>query len=159
EVVGACDPSAERLRSVCREWRIPCGAPSLAELLRECRPEVVHVLVPPAYHAAVAEEALRAGTHLLLEKPLVLSSAECERLLAVAGEAGVRLGVNHNAVHHPLFRRLLGDLSARKLGRVEHVLSVNNMPLAQLESGEHDHWMFREPHNVLFEQGPHPLSQ
>src|SRR5262249_5238642 len=72
---------------------------------------------------------------------------------------GVRLAVNHNALYHPAFRRLLGDVAEGRLGDIEHVVSVNNLPLAQLESGEHDHWMFRDPTNVLFEQAPHPLSQ
>ena len=67
--------------------------------------------------------------------------------------------MNHNAVYHPAFQKLLADVKAGKLGRVEHVVSTNNLPLAQFDSGEHDHWMFREPTNVLFEQGPHPLSQ
>src|SRR5947209_13913937 len=58
EVVGACDPNAERLEAICREWQVPYGARSLGELVRICRPEVVHVLVPPPYHFSVAEEAL-----------------------------------------------------------------------------------------------------
>lgn len=36
---------------------------------------------------------------------------------------------------------------------------MNNLPLAQLTAGEHDHWMFRSLENILFEQGPHPMSQ
>jgi predicted dehydrogenase/nucleoside-diphosphate-sugar epimerase len=159
EVVGACDPNAARLDALCRQWGIPVAAPSLADLLRRCRPEVVHVLVPPPYHFDVAREALGAGMHTLVEKPMALRAAECAALIDLARARGVRLGVNHNAVHHPAFRRLLADLAGHKLGRVEHVVSVHNLPLAQLQSGEHDHWMFREPANILFEQAVHPLSQ
>ena len=56
--------------------------------------------------------------------------------------------MNHNAVFHPAFQKLLADVAADKLGRIEHVVSMNNLPLAQLDSGEHDHWMFRDPTNV-----------
>lgn len=159
EVVGACDPHGGRLADFCGANGIPHGAASLGDLLDRCRADVAHILVPPPFHYDVALKALRAGLHVLLEKPMVLSSAEGEDLLAVARERGLRLAVNHNAVYHPLFRRLLADVAARKLGRVEHVVSVNNLPLGQLEGGDHDHWMFREPRNVLFEQAPHPLSQ
>ena len=159
EVVGACDPHEGRLSDFCGEHDIPNAAASLGDLLDRCPVDVAHVLVPPPFHYDVALQALRAGLHVLLEKPMVLSGAEGEGLLAAARERGLRLAVNHNALHHPLFRRLLADLAARKLGKVEHVVSVNNLPLGQLESGDHDHWMFREPRNILFEQGPHPLSQ
>src|SRR5690349_10726874 len=93
EVVGACDPDAGRLDALCRRWGIPVGAPSLTELLRRCRPEVVHVLVPPPYHFAVAREALAAGLHVLIEKPMALRAAECAALAELADAKGVRLGV------------------------------------------------------------------
>jgi nucleoside-diphosphate-sugar epimerase/predicted dehydrogenase len=107
----------------------------------------------------VAEQCLKAGVHVFLEKPMALSTAECDRLIELARDNGLRLGVNHNALHHPLYRRLVRDLAEWKLGKVQHVLSVNSVMLSQLTAGLHDHWMFRTPENILFEQGPHPMSQ
>jgi predicted dehydrogenase/nucleoside-diphosphate-sugar epimerase len=159
EVVGVCDPDAARRDAFRREWQIASAATSLAELLRDCRPEAVHVLVPPPAHFEVAKQAIEAGLHVLVEKPMALRASECARLVDLARQNGVRLGVNHNAVFHPAFRRLLDDVGRRKLGRIEHVVSINNLPLAQLDSGDHDHWMFRAPENILFEQATHPLSQ
>src|SRR3712207_7296391 len=63
------------------------------------------------------------------------------------------------SMYHPLYRRLLRDVAGRRLGAVEHIVSFNNLPLPQLTGGDHDHWMFRRPENVLLELGPHPLSQ
>jgi predicted dehydrogenase/nucleoside-diphosphate-sugar epimerase len=158
-VTAACEPNAERREALRAQWQIPHVARSVEEMLRESKPDVVHILVPPALHFELAEQALRGGAHVLVEKPMVLSTADCDRLLGLASERGLRLGVNHNVVHHPMFQRLLRDVRAKKLGRVEHVVSVNNLPLGQLEGGQHDHWMFQAHENVLFEQGPHPLSQ
>jgi predicted dehydrogenase/nucleoside-diphosphate-sugar epimerase len=159
DVVGACDPSQDRLDALCNEWQIPNRAGSLVELLGVCKPRVVHILVPPAFHYEVTRQALELGLHVLVEKPMALESKQCEELIQLAERKNLHLGVNHNAVYHPAFQKLLADVQAGKLGRVEHVVSTNNLPLAQLDSGEHDHWMFREPTNVVFEQGPHPLSQ
>lgn len=159
DVVGACDPSRDRVRALCRDWHIPHQAASLPELLSQCRIQVVHVLVPPPFHFEVTRQALEAGLHVLVEKPMALAVSECEKLIELARARNVRLGVNHNAVYYPAFQRLMADVESGKLGRIEHVVSMNNLPLAQLESGEHDHWMFRDPTNVLFEQAPHPLSQ
>src|SRR5437016_1256817 len=95
EIVGACDPDAARLAALCRQWNIPHAAPTLPHLFEKCRPAVVHVLVPPAHHVAVAAEALQAGVHVLVEKPLALTSADAQRLAEMARERGLVLGVNH----------------------------------------------------------------
>jgi len=158
-VIAACDPNEQRLSALCAEWKIPYGASSLQEIVQQRKPDVVHILVPPACHADVVEQALESGVHVFVEKPMALRVGECERLIELARAKGLRLSVNHNAVYHPAFQRLLTEDTARKLGKIEHVVSINNLPLAQLTAGEHDHWMFRSPENVLFEQGPHPLSQ
>ena len=159
DVVGACDPDRSRLDEFCKQWQIPIAATSLGDLLERCRPDVVHVLVPPPFHFDVGRSALEAGLHVLLEKPMAVSSDECAALIELARARQLRVGVNHNAVFHPAFQRLITDASARKLGRLQHVVSTNNLPLAQLDSGEHTHWMFREPANILLEQAIHPLSQ
>src|SRR3954468_20230744 len=53
DVVGACDPSQDRLDALCQEWQIPNRASNLADLLGVCKPKVVHILVPPAFHYEV----------------------------------------------------------------------------------------------------------
>lgn len=159
EVVGVCEPNHQRLDACLRRWQIPAGATSLRALLKDVRPDAVHLLVPPPLHFEVAEQALEDGVNVLLEKPMALRAEECSRLLDLAKTNQLRLGVNHNAVYHPLYRRLTREISEKKLGVIQHVVSFNNLPLAQLEAGDHDHWMFRHPENVLFEQGPHPMSQ
>src|SRR6185369_11259473 len=67
--------------------------------------ERAHLLVPPDIHAAAALPLLRANKALLVEKPLATSVAQCDELIAAAGQE-VPLGVNQNFVHHPAFARL-----------------------------------------------------
>lgn len=159
QVVGVCDPDQRRLDAICTKWSIPHRASSPRELFELVHAQVAHILVPPPLHYQVTSEVLHEGIHALVEKPLALSDEECADLIQLAESKGLFLGVNHNAAYHPAFQRLLRDVAQGKLGRIEHVVSSNNLPLAQLESGQHDHWMFRSPENILFEQGPHPLSQ
>lgn len=117
-----------------------------------------HVLVPPPAHAEVAGPLLAAGIHVLLEKPLATSSAECAALLA-APRQGARLGVNQNFVHHPAFARLRRRIEAGTLGPPRFVACLYNVPLRQLQARQFGHWMFRAPGNILLEQAVHPLSQ
>ena len=78
---------------------------------------------------------------------------------ALAAERGLPFGVNHNHVHQPAFARLLERVAAGDIGRVQHVQVCWNVPLAQLDAEQYAHWMFRAPRNIVYEQGPHPLSQ
>jgi predicted dehydrogenase/nucleoside-diphosphate-sugar epimerase len=159
EVIGLCDPNSERAEALARKWNIGHVARNLAELIAARKPDVVHILVPPPLHFDVAREALTAGVHVFVEKPLALRSAEGKELIGLARRHGLTLGVNHNWLHNPLYQRLQRDLATYRLGAISHVVSTHNLPLRQFLVGEHDHWMFREPQNILFEQAVHPLSQ
>jgi nucleoside-diphosphate-sugar epimerase len=159
DVVGVCDPDVGRLNQVADRWSIDVRTRDVADLIAKAAPDVVHVLVPPALHHRVARQVLDAGVNVFVEKPLGVSEREAKNLASLAQEKGLCLGVNHNWLHQPLFRRALADIAARRIGPVQHVVSVNSLPLFQLVAGMHDHWMFADPTNVLFEQAPHPLSQ
>ena len=159
EVAGLCDPHADRLQALAGKWQVPKTAPTLRQLADAVEADAVHVLTPPHTHVTVITEALDAGLHVLAEKPLALSLSQTDALMALASERGLRLDANHNAAWHPQFLKLKADVEARRLGSVQHVVALQNVPLAQLAAGAHGHWMFSDPRNVLYEQGPHPLSQ
>ena len=159
DVVGICDPMQDRLADVAKRWSVPQQAARFSDLLKSAAADAVHILTPPQTHVDVITEALDAGLHVLAEKPMALSLADSDRLMAQAAERGLRLDANHNARWHPQFLRLKADISAARLGAIQHVVALQNVPLAQLAAGAHGHWMFREPRNIVFEQFPHPLSQ
>jgi predicted dehydrogenase/nucleoside-diphosphate-sugar epimerase len=158
ELVAVCDADLARARSAARQWNVPDAVSSVAELA-DLGVDVAHVLVPPDLHVPVARSLLEMGIAVLIEKPVALSSGEARELQRLADRLGLPLGVNHNNLHHPAFVRLLEHVRAGRVGRVEHVQVCLSVPLAQLEAGDFSHWMFRSPQNIVFEQGPHPLSQ
>jgi len=91
EVVGVYDPNAEGARRVADE--LGCAlAPSLDALLALDADAAV-VLAPHRQHAAVASACLRAGRHVLVEKPLAVTIGEAERLVDEAERLGRLLAV------------------------------------------------------------------
>lgn len=120
-VVGVADPAAsdEDLRPL-----LPPEAVIVAtagELLERVRPDVVHIVTPPASHAALAMQAIRAGCHVYVEKPFTPSRAEAEQILALAAEHGVKVCAGHQVLFEA------PSLAARKalpeIGRLVHVES------------------------------------
>jgi len=121
--------------------------------------DVAHVMVPPPVHRDAALPLLEAGCSLLLEKPLGVSSAECDELLAAARASGATLGVNQNFVFHPAFASLRRALAEGAYGKPRFVDCIYNVALRQLATRQFGHWMFNKPENLLLEQAVHPLSQ
>jgi predicted dehydrogenase len=90
-LAGIYDPDAARAEAVGRET----GAPPLAweALLAAC--DAVVIAAPAEAHFALADAALRAGTHVLVEKPMAATLAEADALAAAAASRGLVLQVGH----------------------------------------------------------------
>lgn len=121
EVVAICDTRQDAARALAQRFGVERTAATLAEVA-DARPDAVHVLTPPASHATIALEALAMGCHVLVEKPMADTVADCERMIAAARARGRILGVNHSDLLDPVLRRAV-DAAAE--GRIGEVLSVD----------------------------------
>lgn len=158
DLVAVVDTQLERAQRFAARHGVPQAFSELGEL-GELGVDVAHVLVPPDQHARVVRLLFDLSIGVYVEKPCALSSSEVLELDRQSRERALILGVHHNNVFHPAFARLLERVRNGEIGRVEHVQSTWNLPLAQLDAGNFSHWMFRSPRNIVFEQGVHPLSQ
>lgn len=95
-----------------------CAAEEDAETLL-ARPDIdaVYVSTPTALHHEWAERALRAGKHVLVEKPLGTDAAEARSLCALAAERGLTLRENFMFLHHPQHDRVRALAADGRLGR------------------------------------------
>jgi UDP-N-acetylglucosamine 3-dehydrogenase len=128
ELVAIADQSDElaeiALRFGCQGYR------DHEELLARERPDVVSIAVPTSAHLAVALSALRAGCHVLVEKPIAGSSSEGEELARAARASGLVLGVGHIERFNPAVRRLHELIQEGALGRITSCIArrVGVMP-------------------------------
>jgi predicted dehydrogenase len=158
-LTAVCDTDLRKAEAAGRRWGIPRVHDSAVQMLKSGEVDVVHILTPPALHAETALACLEAGCHVLIEKPLAVTTTECRAIKAAAAQHKRTACVNHNAVYQPAFQRLVEGVKTQRLGRVQHVVACANVPLRQLSAGQHGHWMFQRPGNIILEQAPHPLSQ
>src|SRR4051812_48652431 len=75
EVVGIVDRSAATARWAAQRWQVTDWFTDHRALLAT-DPDVVHVLTPPPTHAGIARDALEAGAHVIVEKPIVATRAD-----------------------------------------------------------------------------------
>jgi predicted dehydrogenase len=116
-VTGVLASSAARSAEVAREWGLERGYARLDEVLADERVGTVHVCTPNATHASFAEAALRAGKHVICEKPLGISLGQAERMAAVAAETGLVATVPFVYRYHPLVREIRARRLAGEFGR------------------------------------------
>src|SRR5436190_13357068 len=117
-VVGVCDTqerAAHALASVARTATFT----SLVDLLREAKPDLVHVCTPAGTHFHPARAALEAGAHVYVEKPFVEAEREARELLDLAHARGLLACAGHQQLRDPAYPRLLRRLP--ELGTVVRV--------------------------------------
>src|SRR5579884_2798233 len=82
EIVGVHDLDRAKAEQLAAKFNLQVFDSLLA--LRDAGANVIHVLTPPHTHAAIAAEALRAGCHAFVEKPLATDAEDCVRLRDLA---------------------------------------------------------------------------
>lgn len=127
DVVALCDKDVERAMERQKEFYPEAKVyADHSDLLERDDIDVVDTALHPAQRAAVIEDALRAGKHVLSQKPFVLDLDVGEKLVALAMEKGVKLAVNQNGRWAPYVRYGREAIAAGLLGGVQSVnISIN----------------------------------
>ena len=118
-VVGLADPDAITRRRVAARFGIDAAAPTQAELLDAADLDAVLIASPNGAHGAQVLEALAAGVHVLVEKPLCLSVEEAERIAAARDRVGRVVQVGYMKRYDPAVEALLDELGDAELLHVE----------------------------------------
>ncbi len=105
------------------------------------------VATPPVTHAEVALQAIEAGKHVLVEKPMATSTEEARLMVEAADRAGVILAAGHTFVANDAVRKLAGLIHAGELGRIHY------LDAARLSLG-----LYRPDVNVLWDLAAHDIS-
>ena len=102
-----------------REWKIPVAHGSYEALLKDPEVQVIYIPLPNSLHAEWSIRALRAGKHVLCEKPLALSVDEVDAMTAAARESGRVLAEALMYRHHPQTRRVKDVVDSGTLGELK----------------------------------------
>jgi predicted dehydrogenase len=105
-VAGIVDRSLEKARSLQARVQAERAYESFEDLVEAPEVEVVHLCTPNGAHAALASRALRAGKHVVCEKPLALSVEQAAELVQEAGKAGVVAVVPFVYRYYPMVREI-----------------------------------------------------
>ncbi len=123
-LIAVADIRLERAQALAERFGAEKVYSSLDDLLADDEIDALYLATPIFLHAPQTIQALRAGKHVLVEKPMALTLAEGEEMVATANEMGCTLGVAYFRRFYPKIARVRDLLERNTLGDVVQVVSI-----------------------------------
>jgi phthalate 4,5-cis-dihydrodiol dehydrogenase len=123
-IVAAADPQPAPRAAFARDF----SATAYADVRRLCddpNVDAVYIATPHQFHAEHASLAAAAGKHIILEKPMALTLADCDAIIAAVEKAGVHLVVGHTHAFDPAIRAMRALIASGEMGRLGMIASWN----------------------------------
>jgi predicted dehydrogenase len=156
-VVGIADRDIARARAQAARFRVSNTFDNLSDLLNR-KPDVVHVLTPPGTHEALVIQALSAGTHVYVEKPMAISVDACHNMARAAVRFGRELCVGQSFLYTPAMMRAKWLLESGQVGEVVHAAASFNYDVRRNPSYGQGHWAKDLPGGLAEDLAVHPAS-
>lgn len=144
---AVCDLNVQRLKHIQDLYPSVEGFTDYGRFLSEGNLDAVVVATSVGLHHPMAKAALEAGKHVLVEKPLAKSSAQCADLIEVANRKGLTLMVGHTFLYSSVVRRIKQIVDAGDIGELRYI-SARRLNLG----------LFQKDINVAWDLAPHDLS-
>jgi predicted dehydrogenase len=156
ELVGVCDVDEQRSERLAAALGVPRHCREAAELLDRQRPDVVHILTPPRTHRDLAVQAMEAGCHVLVEKPMAVDLGEADEMLEAARRHRRVVAPCHTQLFDPAVLEARELAASGRLGQIVGVESVSMLGAGDV-NGRASPWIQDLPGGVLHEFVPHPV--
>jgi predicted dehydrogenase len=146
ELAALCERDSTPAAAFARRFPGVPVVTDLAAVLEDPEVDAVLVATPPRTHHALASAALRAGKHVLVEKPLAKSAAQARDLIEIASANGLVLMPGHTFLYSPPVNKIRDLIREEMLGEVYFVTS------SRMNLGKY------QPDGVICDLAPHDLS-
>jgi predicted dehydrogenase len=127
KIVVVCDTNKSNAQKKAREWNVLKVYTDYHQVLEDKEVDAVELLTPHHLHCPMTVQACQAGKHVSVQKPMALSAAEADEMIAAADKAGVTLRVYETFVYYAPAMRAKEMIEAGEIGDVRAVrMHVNS---------------------------------
>jgi predicted dehydrogenase len=120
EIYAVADVKAEKLAEVKKEYEVPHAFEDYKKMLELKELDAVAIVTPNTLHKPMVLDAVKAGKHILCEKPMAMNAAEAQEMLDAANKANLKLMINFNQRFTPTAMYLKERIEAGELGEIYH---------------------------------------
>ena len=133
DLVAVCDPDSTRLSQIAERHGVPQRYTSYEELLATSGVEALFLITPEHLHAGMVLQALEAGIHTFVEKPLATNVADAVQMRDRATDTGLRLQVGHVLRFEAQHAILHEQIASGAIGRPLTIRAKRNTPASWME--------------------------
>jgi len=127
KIIAVCDTNKAHAKKKAKEWGVDKVYTDYHQVLEDREVEVVELLTPHHLHCPMTVQACQAGKHVSVQKPMALSAAEADEMIAAADKAGVTLRVYETFVYYAPAMRARQMIEAGEIGDIRAVrMHVNS---------------------------------
>lgn len=119
--LAVCEIDKSRLEAATKDFPGIETYTTVEEMLKKSAVNLVVIITPHNTHAKLAMKCLKAGRHVVVEKPMAVTTAECDAMIAAAKKAGVILSTYHNRHWDGIILGAMKQLNAGAIGDVVRV--------------------------------------
>lgn len=159
-LIAACRRDEQQLNEFCDRFEISHRYLHDVDLLKNDQIDAVYIATPVSLHLPQTLAALEAGKHVLVEKPMAMTTAECQQMEEEAHAAQKVLSVAFYRRFYPAYRRIKQIVAEGTLGDLLAVNIVTSAPL-DMAPGEDGYWRVLLEHGgggPLMDVGSHRLD-
>lgn len=142
-----CDLDEARLHSMAEMYPYVQATRNYKEIVDRSEVDAVVIATPIHTHYHLSKEFLKAGKHVLVEKPLTRTSREANELIALAHEQKRILMVGHTFEYSPPIAKIKELISSGEIGNLAHI-----------EARRHNLGRLQTDYNVIWDLAPHDIS-
>ncbi len=121
KIVAVCDTNKSQAKKKAREWGVEKVYGKYEDVLADKEVDAVELLTPHHLHCPMTVQAAQAGKHISVQKPMALSAAEADEMIAAANKAGVILRVYETFVFYPPAVRAKEMIDAGEIGEIRGI--------------------------------------
>jgi len=157
ELTALCDQNTSAAKEVASRFRIKNVFYDFADMLKNEKLDVVDICTPPKTHSFLSIQAMKAGCHVLVEKPMAVSVEEADRMVDSSRKHNAKLCVIHQNLCNPAViktKRIVED------GDIGELLTVDAQIFERKDSemvSNRNHWSHALPGGIFNEILPHPI--
>ena len=143
---AVCRRDPEKLQEFRDDFNVPRGYTDAEQLLADPEIDALYIATPVYLHQQQAVTAAHQGKHVLVEKPMAMSVAECDTIIEACKQNNVKLGVAYYRRFYPVIERIAEIINSGEIGQPLSVTAVTATAFS-LSPGDDGYW------RVLLEQG------
>lgn len=156
-IVAVCDSCEQVAKEVAKEWSVPAYYAELGEMVRRQTLSVIDICTPPQTHCALTVQALKSGCHVIVEKPLAMTTEQAKRIISAQEESKTKLGIIHNNLFNPVMVKALSLIRGGELGEIINADVRFDVWANSDALSNKDHWCHSLPGGCFGETLTHPI--